>query len=366
MAIKPSCNCWLVNTFRSTRGRARQPRLPGFSATSHWSRRPRVAQQIIVNTLYTLETARQLDYLRKSDLIDNQWKVVIEIHYYRERDTSMTAFHKDTRGQTLFVNLNFVAGDPDQEEKLLGPEYVLNPPTSNEYEKWVQSSGNLPAAFVADLKSAKSSLDRPAMIEATRVPAKGFVAFVDEMIHHKTPTRGHRSVDEIWINSILRASNHRADFASAERAFKQYKAQQSSETKPLQSYLPDEWNVDKREARQKIMLTIGESKLAFDRDQLAVLFPESAFPDRDELIERMIEKGGFSDFGKVSLTHASTSEDLVREDYNDLEVKQPRSEKPLKRRMSQWLASDKGTGHQEKKEMPPQRPVRSDAAFFRT
>jgi hypothetical protein len=147
-----------------------------------------VAKQIITNTLHTMEAARQLEYLRESDLIDDTWKVVIQNHYYRERDLSMTAFHKDTREQTLFVNLSFVSGDPAKKEQLLDPEYVVNPPTSKECEGWVQKSGKLPATFVADLKSVKDSMGKPKVIEATRVPAKGFVAFVDEMIHHKTPT----------------------------------------------------------------------------------------------------------------------------------------------------------------------------------
>jgi hypothetical protein len=43
----------------------------------------------------------------------------------------MAGFHKDTEGQTLFVNLNYhVPG-----WKLRGPEYVLNPPTSEAHDK---------------------------------------------------------------------------------------------------------------------------------------------------------------------------------------------------------------------------------------
>jgi hypothetical protein len=36
--------------------------------------------------------------------------------------------------------------------------------------------------------------------------------------------------------------------------------------------------------------------------------PEDEFPDRDKLIDKMIEKGGgFSDFGKVDLLHAASA-----------------------------------------------------------
>ncbi len=322
-----------------------------------------VADKIVTNTLQTMEAAGQLEYLRESALIDQKWKVVIEIHYYRERDQGMTAFHKDTTGKTLFVNLNFLSGNPETKETLLGPEYILNPPTNTKYEKWLERAGNLPSVFTDDLKSARGSLAAPTMIEATRVPAKGFVAFVDELIHHKTPTRGHRTANEIQVASILRASGHKQDLTSAEAAREQLKQQQQGERgeSALSSLLPKEWAEAKSAAWQKIMLTLQNS-IAFDRDQLATILPEEEFPDRDKLIDRMIEKGGFSDFGKVDLLHAASD---IYDKAQNVEVK-PSGADPLKRRMSQWLASDKAKGENDKKEMPPQRPATERRSFFRT
>ena len=50
------------------------------------------------------------------------------MHYYRARDKEMAGFHKDTRGQTLFVNLNYHIEDQQQQGLATrGPEYVVNP-----------------------------------------------------------------------------------------------------------------------------------------------------------------------------------------------------------------------------------------------
>jgi hypothetical protein len=329
-----------------------------------------VAQQVIVNTLQTMEAAGQLEYLRESELIDKTWKIIIEIHYYRERDISMTAFHKDTTGKTLFVNLNFVAGDPTTEETLLGPEYIVNPDTNEEYEDWLMEAGRLPSAFTQDLKSAKKELGKPTEIGATKVPAKGFVAFVDELIHHKTPTRGQRTATASIVTTALRKEPYKADFTIAEAAYKQYKerkaalsGENSPEAQPgLVSCLPTDWAHEKLVVWERILLAIGDGDGRFDRDQLGVLFPQANFPNRDELIERVIETGGFSDFGKVDLRHAAS--DIYSEALN-VEVK-PRNKPPLPRRLSQWLAADKAKGDKEKKEMPQPRPETERRSFFRT
>jgi hypothetical protein len=83
----------------------------------------------------------------------------------------MTAFHKDTLGKTLFVNLNFLTGEG------LGPEYVVNPATNEDYEEWFAQANRLPSTFVKDVEGAKKALGAPTEIGATKVPAKGLRCF---------------------------------------------------------------------------------------------------------------------------------------------------------------------------------------------
>ena len=58
-------------------------------------------EMIVDNTLSTMRKAGQLDYLQKSDfggISESGWKVVIEVHYYRNRPSTNNVFHKDTLG----------------------------------------------------------------------------------------------------------------------------------------------------------------------------------------------------------------------------------------------------------------------------
>src|SRR5262249_37218328 len=155
----------------------------------------------------------KLEYLRKSGLVNNEWKVIVEVHYYRDRNPEQTKFHKDTEGQTLFVNLNFL-----NEAEISGPELILNPATSPEYQEWVES-GRLPKAFLDDLKLAKERIGESDTIVQTVVPKKGVVAFVDEAAHHKTPTMGHRTVNPKQIDNVLK-SKFPEQYADAKQAYK--------------------------------------------------------------------------------------------------------------------------------------------------
>ena len=70
------------------------------------SKNERVAKLIVKNTLRTMQDAGQLEYLRRSGIVGPSWKILVEIHYYRDRGSGVGSLHKDTLGQTLFVNLN--------------------------------------------------------------------------------------------------------------------------------------------------------------------------------------------------------------------------------------------------------------------
>jgi hypothetical protein len=139
-------------------------------------------------TLLTMIAAQQLEYLRKSGFVGKGWKVLVEIHYYRKRQTvGRDKFHKDTLGQTLFVNLNY-----DTDVEIPGPEYILNPAVVQEHEAQIELS--LPNKFLADLRWVRSQLGAPQEINIASIKPNQFVAFVDEAIHHMSPQLGGRTV----------------------------------------------------------------------------------------------------------------------------------------------------------------------------
>jgi hypothetical protein len=150
---------------------------------------------VIENTLKTMIDASQFKYLRAVGLPNDEWKILIEVHYMRSRPKDMSGFHKDTQGQTIFVNLNYHAG----ENALRGPEYVLNPPASAKHDErifgTVGKSATLPKEFTDDLRATRGKLAEPTEIRSSgTVQPYGYVAFVDEAIHHATPFFEHRYV----------------------------------------------------------------------------------------------------------------------------------------------------------------------------
>ncbi len=142
---------------------------------------------IKTNVLNTLQRAGQIQYLRNRKISDADWKVLVDVHYFRDRPTDAIQFHKDTIGDTLFVNLNFITMS-----EIPGPEYILKPRLDPDREGRVKDT--LPPKFRKDLASARKQLPEPREIGGTRVPANGIVSFVDELIHHTTPLRGRRTV----------------------------------------------------------------------------------------------------------------------------------------------------------------------------
>ncbi|WP_244928065.1 hypothetical protein [Nocardioides sp. W7] len=176
-------------TDNSQGSRAQAPDLPRASGTE---------RDIIDNTLRTMEAAGQLEYLRESGIVGPAWKLVVEVHYYSDRGTISTAgsLHKDTEGQTLFVNLNYINSEP-----IMGPEYVVNPPTVAEHEEHIGNS--LPKPFLSDLGGVRE-LGDPTTIGTTEVPVNGVVSFVDEAVHHATPLTGHRTTTAAKLQTYLR------------------------------------------------------------------------------------------------------------------------------------------------------------------
>lgn len=177
---------------------------------------------VVENSLKTMIDAEQVEYLRLAGLPNSEWVILIELHYIRSRPKDMAGFHKDTRGQSLFVNLNYHMPG----HRTRGPEHVLNPPPSVDHDEQVlsdkDSNRTLPAEFSDDLRHARKELGAPSRIELPGdVPELGYVAFVDEAIHHATPWFGHRYVTAKEFSAYL-TRHHPAKFAEISRAEKQY------------------------------------------------------------------------------------------------------------------------------------------------
>jgi hypothetical protein len=165
---------------------------------------------VIENTLRTMIDASQFEYLRAAGLPNDQWKILVEVHYIRARPKDMAGFHKDTQGQTLFVNLNYHAG----EHSLRGPEYVLNPPRSEKHDERIYGTpdkpGTLPTEFTGDLSHVRGQLGAPTEIRSSgTVKPYGYVAFVDEAIHHATPFFENRYVTPPEFEAYLQRSDKR-------------------------------------------------------------------------------------------------------------------------------------------------------------
>jgi len=151
---------------------------------------------IVKNTVATMIASRQIDYLRTAGFVGKGWKIIVEVHYYRDRSSTPASMHKDTLGQTLFVNLNYT-----NEEEMSGPEFIVNPPLQAEHEQAIEE--NLPAEFMTDLKYVRDAVGRPQKIQVKTLPAHGVVSFVDEAIHHATPLIGHRQVSAKNVRLFL-------------------------------------------------------------------------------------------------------------------------------------------------------------------
>ncbi|MGW5365140.1 hypothetical protein [Actinopolymorpha pittospori] len=178
---------------------------------------------LIENTLKTMIDAKQLEYLRLVGLPNGEWKILVEVHYIRSRPKDATGLHKDTKGETLFVNLNYHVGD----NKLMGPEYVLNPAPSPEHDAQIKGTdgkpGTLPKVFTDDLDEIRRTLGKPTEIRTGIVNPYGYVAFVDEAIHHATPLYGHRFITGKEFGAYL-AQKYPAELAEITRADKEYQA----------------------------------------------------------------------------------------------------------------------------------------------
>lgn len=278
-----------------------------------------VEKHIIINTLATMAKAGQIDYLVKSGLLkDPGWEILVEIHYYRDRSSSQTRLHKDTLGQTLFVNLNYVNDNPIQ-----GPEFIMNPDlggkTMNKtYLEYMQQK--LPPEFIKDIEEVKTYYGEPTEIGMSEIPAHGVVSFVDEAMHHKTPTMGHRQANGGAIARAL-TKKYPEEFERARKAYESHKGQTltwwgyASYLKDPKQATAEEW--------YKLIHAIQDKEKEFDRTEIAAILPRPDFLNIDELIE----EGGFVDFGQANILYAKRLNVAVKKE----------GKAPLTRQMSQKM-----------------------------
>ena len=168
-----------------------------------------LVRAIVANTIRTMHQAGQIAYLRSSGLTKGGSAVIVEVHYYRDRNPNQTGMHKDTLGETLFVNLNYT-----NEEEISGPEYIFNPRPVESHEDLLYKQ--LPERALSDLERVRAALPKPTRVEwAGNIPRYGVVAFADELIHHATPTTAHRGADALDIKKYL-VAKHPTAYANAE------------------------------------------------------------------------------------------------------------------------------------------------------
>ncbi|MET0395123.1 MAG: DUF4157 domain-containing protein [Chitinophagaceae bacterium] len=140
---------------------------------------------IAANVWNTLQLSGELNYIIENKLINEAWRVFVDVDFYHRRSPDAIGFHKDTIGRSLFVNLNY-----NNKAAIVGPEYIVNPPAVKEHDDHIRPK--LPETFFKDILEARLKLGEPAEIKVAKVPPYGIVSWVDELAHHSTPFMGHR------------------------------------------------------------------------------------------------------------------------------------------------------------------------------
>jgi hypothetical protein len=281
-----------------------------------------IRNSIVINTITTMWNAGQIKYLRSSGLTDGESRIFVEVHYYRERLPTDTGFHKDTVGETLFVNLNYL-----NDEEIAGPEYVLNPRDVPSHEKAIRRT--LPHRFMSDLRKAKQGLpSAPKVGWAGNLSPYGIVTFTDELIHHATPYTERRSVSGTDLADYLR---------------KKYLAYRAAETA---ADLALQFGVDRKAIEDGIMVT-GDKRI-----------PEPLFQ-----LSRMPGRYNRTDLAKAGLEKDDIEALLAKNRAHTVNISGDRSEivapgqKALKRTVSELFV--RASPNVPKQSLKPR-------SFFRT
>jgi hypothetical protein len=116
-------------------------------------------------------------------------RVYGHVDWYPDRTYQAQTWHKDSRGATLFVGLVYT-----NEDEIPGPDIIENPwPLSREMEELRTPKCILPKWIMDPVKEIlESNKDGLMRIRQTgKIPAGGgMIWFIDELIHHRTPSGG--------------------------------------------------------------------------------------------------------------------------------------------------------------------------------
>jgi hypothetical protein len=321
------------------------PTAGGFISAGGVSRFPALKEHgldrlVVENTLRTMVDARQIEYLRAARLPNVSWKILVEAHYFRARDKNATGFHKDTQGETLFVNLNYHI-----DKQVIGPEYVVNPAPSREHDEAV----TLPEQFRADLNVTRQTLGEPTTIEAKLVDPYSYVAFVDEAIHHGTPLYAHRSITGSELRQALE-KRYPAAFADVKRGDERSSGVLGYAWS-FEDYLKSSKNIKEGEIEKWQtwwrMASAANAERKYTRWDFQATMTDDEF---DRLLETVgtlpgADRRGAAGFYAASIPKAGTS------------PLKPDERPPLKRRLSDANF---------RKQMPPPLPENDPRRFFRT
>jgi hypothetical protein len=153
------------------------------------------------NVHTTLKKSGQLDYLRenKDELFTGKYRIVVDVDFVYARPSTQIAFHKDTVGLSLFVNLNY-----NNQREIFSPEWVANPHLIDKH--LANINGKLPDVFKKNL-AEQYIKQGETEICVKRMPKHGIFSFVDELIHHSTPYVGHRyTISRESLDKFIKAS----------------------------------------------------------------------------------------------------------------------------------------------------------------
>ena len=321
---------------------------------------------VVENTLKTMIDARQIEYLRKAGLPNDEWKILVEVHFYRERDMSFTGMHKDTLTETLFVNLNY-----HMDKAVVGPEYVVNPELSEEHEEAIATS--LPASFREDLAEARKRLGELKEIGAGIVDPYGYVAFVDEAVHHATPYYWQRFITASDLTEFLGRdpkellaehlkTNFPKELAAASTAYAKwlkrwtdwYSFASFDDQKLIREADSDKWLAAMQVLNDGAS---GNGQRRYTRNDLALMLSDRQW---DALLERVASdpaKGKARTGGAAGGFHAAQIPRPGQVGHPITQPIKPADKPPLKRRMSDANF---------RKRLPPAPAATEKRCFFRT
>lgn len=143
-----------------------------------------VRERIQANVYATLLASQQGQWIIANwESIGPTHDIFVDVDYYPNRTPDFGGgLHKDSVGETLFVNLTY-----NNTEAGASPEYVVD----NDYE--AQFEDRMPAAAGALIASARhGNRDDDGSIRGVSLPQRGRVSFIDPAVWHATPLYGHR------------------------------------------------------------------------------------------------------------------------------------------------------------------------------